>query len=162
MKNRKLVAIATVIAISYFLYDQYTTTPIIYKIDSRLIEINDTLVELSRIAGFSGVSIYSSRTNPQELSDTIPHDIYKTIEQSDIKEIHFSNDPINQTIVFAIDQNFTFFRPRWYYKYSKIGGLDEDIVPSLEEAVEQQNGPPYFLCQRAEVPNWFYCTANDP
>ncbi len=74
----------------------------------------------------------------------------------------FTNDPINQTIVFSIDQLFTFFRPYWYYKYSEIGGVDEDIVPSLEDAVRQQNGPPYFLCQRAEVPNWFFCTAFDP
>ncbi len=71
MKKGKLVAMAAVAAISYFLYYQYTTPPITYKIDSRLIEINDTLAELSQTVGFSGVSIYSSRTNPRELIDTI-------------------------------------------------------------------------------------------
>ncbi|EPC02354.1 hypothetical protein L861_15060 [Litchfieldella anticariensis FP35 = DSM 16096] len=160
--KRKLAAIAAVATISYFLYYQYTTPPITYKIDSRLIEINDTLVKLSRTLGFTGISIYSSHTNPQSLRDAIPPNIYDTIEQSDIKEIHFNNDPVNQTAVFSIDQFFTFFRPYWYYKYSEIGGVDEDIVPSLEEAVRQQDTPPYFFCQKAEVPNWFFCTAFDP
>lgn len=161
MKKLKLAILLSVAAISMMVYYQHTNSPIDYKIDDRLIEANDTIIKLSQELGFNYLTIYSSRTNPSELGDAIPSEIYEFIEQSSISRIHFydNKDPIT---AFSVEQHFTFFRPRWYYRYSESGLLDENIVSSLKEAVRQQNGPPYFLCQRAEVPNWFFCTAYDP
>ncbi|EPC01928.1 hypothetical protein L861_19960 [Litchfieldella anticariensis FP35 = DSM 16096] len=155
--KRKLAKIAIIVAVVTFSVYQFITPPITYKIDSRLIDINDTLKALSEKSGLKFFSVYSFRTNPQELSDTIPYEVYKTIRQSDMKVIHFHNGPNNQTAEFVMDR---FLFPRWYYLYSESGLVEEEIVPSIEEAVKQQDGPPYFFCQKAEVPNWFFCAQN--
>ncbi|WP_144063045.1 arylamine N-acetyltransferase [Litchfieldella anticariensis] len=159
MNKRKLAAITVVAAISYFLYYQYTTPPITFKIDSRLVEINDTLKTLSEKLGLKFFSVYSFSTNPQEISDTIPSEVYKTIRQFDIKVIHFYNGPNSKAAEFVMDRPLSFLRPRWYYLYSESSLIEEEIVPSIEDAVKQHRGAPYYgFCQKAEVPNWFFCT----
>lgn len=154
VNKRKLAKVSAIAAIGIFAIYQFITPPLTYKIDSRLIEINDTLKALSEEYGFEFLKVYSSRTYPVEFSDAIPSDVYAAIRKSNIYVIYFYNGPDRQSADFIVDR---FFFPRWYYQYSDNGLTEEEIVPSVEDAVKQQDGPPYFFCQKAEVLNWFFC-----
>ncbi|EPC01927.1 hypothetical protein L861_19955 [Litchfieldella anticariensis FP35 = DSM 16096] len=157
--KRKLAKIAIIVAIVTFSVYQFITPPITYKIDSRLIEVNDTLKELSEEHGFEFLKVYSSYTYPEEYGDIIPSEVYDTVRKLDIYVIHFYNGPDRQSAAFRADRFLFSLSPLWYYRYSDDGLTEEKIVPSIEEAVKQHRGAPFYgFCQKAEVPNWFFCT----
>lgn len=102
-KKRRFVTMAVIMAIFAFAIYKFITPPITYKIDIRLVEINDTLKALSEEHGFDSVSIYpsGSRTKQAELSNVIPPEVYNAAKQLNIKVIYFYNkpDPVGQRAV---------------------------------------------------------------
>lgn len=161
-KKRRFITMAAIAVIVIFSVYQFINPPIAFKIDSRLVDINDTLIALSEEHGFDSATIYpsSSRTKQPELSDIIPSEVYDTAKWLDIQVIYFYNkpEPVGQRAVFVVDR---LLLPRWYYRYNENSIFEEEVVPSVEEAVKQHRGAPYYgFCQKSEVPNWFFC-AND-
>ncbi|GAA0588098.1 hypothetical protein ACFQH5_18880 [Halomonas salifodinae] len=162
MKRRKLAVVAAISTICFFLVYQYAALSIDYKIDDRLIEINSELKTLSETYGLDFFVVYPSSTKPPELSDTIPPEVYDGVNKLNVEVVYFNNSPGEKMAAYYINRPPFSFGPSRYYLYKENDRLDEDIVPSLEDAIRQQDGPPYFLCQRAEMPHWFFCAASDP
>lgn len=121
MKNRKLAKVAVIVTIIIFTIYKFITPPITYKIDSTLVEINDTLKALSEEHGFDFLSVYSCRTNSHEFSDIVLAEVYKKVRKLNIHVIHFYSGPDYQMADFRVDRFLFSLSPAWYYLYSENG-----------------------------------------
>lgn len=156
---KKLIVVALVI--SFVIYKQ-THPTFRHEISDGLVELVGMFDELSKSSGENNIIVAESFVDPDEMTDEIPREIEEKMDEEGLSRVHYSCGKQVCWVTLYVDKIFNFIGPSWYYSYRSDGVVEETIVPSLDEALDEQESYPYFFCERAEVENWFFCSSDDP
>lgn len=122
-------------------------------------ELSEILEEMESAYSGSSISVGRHNQNINDLSTEGLARIEDLMDRADFRSATYGCNEDCCSGVFFVDNIINFIGPRWYYQYSSDGRIEDDIVESIDEALEER-GEHYFYCERYQEENWFYCTSN--
>ena len=180
---RKKFLVPLVIIVTLIVWKNYIFSTISYRPTPNLTEPTEAIFDFMLKNNIGRVLIKNGkaeafvldewRWQPVELNEQVPSSVMRSIEKSKINISHASFRQLCRprcylNAYFYIKRPFetTFlpiYTPWWYFQYAPNGGIEAEIVPSIEEAIKNkkdtsnlQNG--YFFCEPSELEHWYLCT----
>ena len=181
--RRKIFLVPIIIIATFVIWQNYIFSTMDYRPDPNLTEPTEAIFEFIIQNDIGRVFIKNGkaeafvldgwRWKPVELREMLPVSIIESIEESKINIKHASFERLCRSkcylnAVVYIDRPFEaaflpIYTPWWYLQYAPSGGVEAEVVPSIEDAIKEkrdsnnlQNG--YFFCEPSELEHWYLCT----
>lgn len=157
----KKFTIIMLIFIGIVIYDLYRSPLDEQVINDDLVEFIPILEELSSSLGVESITLSDHYIRPSDISEPIPEDIKKKMNEADIYRIYYGCYSGSCRASFSPDKLITFIGYHWYYLYDSKGIIEEHVVSSIKEALDTKKLFPPIYCERAKLDNWFLCVNAD-
>ncbi|WP_394426855.1 hypothetical protein [Vreelandella stevensii] len=181
--RRKIFVVPIFIVATFLIWQDYMFSTMTFRPDPSLTEPAEAAFEFMTQNDIGRVLIKNGkaetfeldgwRWRPVELRERLPMSIIESIEESNINIDHVSFERLCRSrcylnAVFYINRPFEaaflpIYTPWWYLQYAPSGGVEAEVVPSIEDAIKErrdannlQNG--YFFCEPSELEHWYLCT----
>lgn len=160
MKKTSVIVAAIVSILTYGGYKLFTV-PLDSRMDPRLVYALEKISEVSAETGQRSIQIIGSEIEPTEVSEDISGQTLDMLDSANVKSVYFSKtEQGSYSAALYVNVWLSFISPRWYYLYSSDDRLEEEIVPSIREALKSDKYP-YHYCEKADIDHWYFCTAGD-
>jgi len=180
---RKIVLVPLVIIATFMVWQNYIFSTITYQPDPNLTEPTEAIFDIILKNNIGRILIKNGKAEafeldkwswqPVVLNEQIPSSVINSIDESKFNISHASfrrlcrsrcylnayfyiNRPLKATFL-------PIYTPWWYFQYAPNGGIEAEIVPSIEDAIKDkkdtsnlQNG--YSFCEPSELEHWYLCT----
>ena len=128
--------------------------------DDVLVRMGGILSELEAIYDGRSIRIMPFSTRPGNLDEERVGRIRDKMRKAGFISISLSCSSSGCLSSYNIDRGFLVLGNYMYYKYVSDNLLEEIIVDSVENAIEENTEVIYAFCERTEVEHWFYCENN--
>ncbi|GAA0556983.1 hypothetical protein ACFQH5_12820 [Halomonas salifodinae] len=165
--RRKIVLVPLAIIAAFFLWRHYLFAPMSYRLDPRLSDVVETMHDIMLQSAEERIVISNGQVEPVSLQGIIPEAIISSLEEANVDFekatfLRWCRERCFYRASFRIYRPLTPYNPFWYFTYSSGGGIEEEVVPSLSDAVRERNNTRpemgYFFCEPLEQEHWFLCT----
>lgn len=159
----KKTSVTVAAIVSILIYGGYKlfAVPLDSRMDPRLVHAFNEISKASEETGQRSIQIIGPEVEPVEVSEDISGKVLDILDSANVKSVYFSKDERGDySTALYVNVWLSFISPRWYYLYSSDDRLEEEVVPSIREALASDKYP-YHYCEKADIDHWYFCTAGD-